>query len=140
MRSQINTIEMLKNHEGFRFEAYQCTEGVWTIGYGHTKNVLEGDEMTKIEAERVLFDDIVVAIADALDYFPHFMRLTHNRQAVLIDMSFNLGLPRLEEFKKLKEALFRGLYKVASEEMLDSTWANQVGVRAKRLAKLMEEG
>ena len=36
-------INLIKKFEGLRLEAYLCPAGVWTIGYGHTKGVKEGD-------------------------------------------------------------------------------------------------
>ena len=38
------------------------------------------------------------------------------------------------------KALAEKDYKRAAKEMLDSRWAEQVGERAKTLAKIMEEG
>ena len=38
------------------------------------------------------------------------------------------------------KALEEGDYKRASQEMLDSRWARQVGQRAEDLARMMEEG
>jgi lysozyme len=55
-------------------------------------------------------------------------------------MCFNLGYPRLSNFKKFLAAIQTGNWEEASEEMLDSKWAIQVGDRAKRLAKRMEKG
>lgn len=140
MNNQINTIKMIKSHEGYRDIAYQCSEGVWTIGFGHTKNVLPFDTCDLEIADAWFFDDLVQAIHDANLFFPHFMRLSHNRQAVLIDMSFNLGLTRLSEFKNLKKALTTGLYTVAAKEMKNSEWAKQVGKRADVLSHLMGVG
>lgn len=37
-------------NEGFRSKAYQDVVGVWTIGYGETKNVKPGDVITKERA------------------------------------------------------------------------------------------
>jgi len=42
-------LDLIKMSEGLTVgasnisEAYLCPAGVWTIGYGHTKNVKEGD-------------------------------------------------------------------------------------------------
>ena len=35
-------------------EAYQCPAGVWTIGYGHTKGVQQGDIWSQANADEML--------------------------------------------------------------------------------------
>ena len=62
------------------------------------------------------------------------------RQAVLLDMIFNLGMARLGYFKKMFRALSEGEYYKASIEMLDSLWASQVKRRAIKLAQMMKDG
>ena len=36
--------------EGLKLKAYRCPSGVLTIGYGHTKGVYEGMQITKEQA------------------------------------------------------------------------------------------
>jgi lysozyme len=55
-------------------------------------------------------------------------------------MCFNLGITRLKGFKKMLKACELKNYTLASQEMLTSLWARQVGNRAKNLAKIMEKG
>ena len=55
----------------------------------------------------------------------------------VINMAFQLGLPRLSKFKKFKEALDKQDYVSASIEMLDSRWAKQTPNRANELAETM---
>jgi GH24 family phage-related lysozyme (muramidase) len=43
--------DLIKHFEGCELEAYKCAAGVWTIGYGHTKDVQEGDVWNKEKAE-----------------------------------------------------------------------------------------
>ena len=58
MRTGNEGIELIKQFEGFRREAYPCPAGVWTIGYGHTQGVKAGDKITEMEAEHYLRYDI----------------------------------------------------------------------------------
>ena len=51
-------IELLKHFEGCELKAYQDSVGVWTIGYGHTKGIYEGLEITQNEAEKMLVDEL----------------------------------------------------------------------------------
>lgn len=134
--SQILT-EQLKRHEGIRNKPYKDTVGKLTIGIGRNLDDvgLSGDEI-----EYLLQNDIKRAIEDAKKAVKTFDSLTLSRQAVVANMVFNLGLSRFLGFKNTIAAIERGDYKKASEGMLASLWAKQVGKRATELAKLMEEG
>lgn len=136
-------IKQLKADEGLRLTPYQDTLGNWTIGYGH---LLENQhqDMTRIkwtleQAEQVLSNDVDTAIQNAKTFFPDFMRLPLNARLVLINMAFNLGLPKLRQFKRFKLALLNRDYVTAAAEMLQSLWAKQVPNRAKRLADQMRK-
>ena len=50
-------VDFIKSHEALRLKAYQDSKGVWTIGWGHTKNVHPGDEITRAQAEQFIRDD-----------------------------------------------------------------------------------
>jgi|TARA_R100000329_G_C7509652_1_gene179457 lysozyme len=45
---------LIKKFEGCELKAYRCPAGKLTIGYGHVKNVKEGDEWTQEKAEQML--------------------------------------------------------------------------------------
>ena len=66
--------------------------------------------------------------------------LDEARQMVCINMAFNLGMPRLNRFKKMWAAIHKGDYGTAALEMLDSKWADQVKGRALRLSNIMKTG
>jgi lysozyme len=81
----------------------------------------------------------VIAAGDARKFLGDtaFASLTIKRQAVLINMAFNLGINRLRTFKLFKQALLDGDYAEAKVQMLSSKWAGQVKGRAIRLADMM---
>ncbi len=58
MRASSTLIAAIKKFEGVRLTAYQDAKGVWTIGYGHTKDVKKGDQITQYQAEQFLRDDL----------------------------------------------------------------------------------
>jgi lysozyme len=62
------------------------------------------------------------------------------RQLILMDMAFNMGVPRLCKFKKMWGAIHDHKFDIASIEMLDSRWAKQVGSRAVKLSDAMKKG
>jgi len=128
--------KMLKRHEGYRQFPYNDTEGILTIGYGRN---LKDVGISVVEAEMLLDNDITKATRELLKHFPIY-KLTPARQDVLINMAFNLGINRLLGFRKMFEAFKNNDFNRASEEMLDSKWARQVGHRATELAKIMKEG
>ena len=51
-------IDLLKHFEGCELEAYQDSVGVWTIGYGHTKDVDPGMKITQELAEHMLKEEL----------------------------------------------------------------------------------
>lgn len=128
-------LDQLKRDEGRRPTPYQDTRGIWTVGYGHnlTTGALSEDAMSQILADDVLAADT------ACRTLPIWPRLSEARQGVLLNMAFNLGFAGLMQFRQMYVALEAGDYARAATEMLDSTWARQVGQRALRLAKQMTE-
>lgn len=131
----------LRRHEGCRLKPYKDTEGVWTIGYGHTgKDIHSATPAISMEqASKWLAEDITEAIAVAKTIAPVYRELDSVRKAVLINMAFNLGY-RLKGFKKFLAALEVRDYSRAALEMLDSKWARQVKGRATELSARMSSG
>jgi len=58
MNISVEGISLIKKFEGCELEAYQDSVGVWTIGYGHTKDVKEGDKINQDEAEHLLEEEM----------------------------------------------------------------------------------
>jgi lysozyme len=133
-------IQTLKRDEGAvkigdRHKVYRDSLNLETIGYGRLLSRGLSDE----EAEHLLENDVREAERLA-DRFPWFSNLDEVRQDVVTMMCFNLGYERLLGFHNLLAALSRSDWITASNEMLDSRWAVQVGVRANRLANIMRSG
>ncbi|MCH2037740.1 MAG: glycoside hydrolase family protein [Rickettsiales bacterium] len=135
MRSIVK--KQLKRHEGLRLKPYKCTADKLTIGYGRN---LDDVGITEKEADKLLDHDIDRSIDDTRALFPDFDELSEIRQAVLVNMMFNLGKTRLSKFVKMRDAIEDHDYNRAAKEMLDSKWADQVGNRAVELAELMRGG
>lgn len=59
MTSSDRGVELVAKYEGCRLEAYKCPAGVWTIGYGHTAGVKQGDTLpSKEKAKELLKEDL----------------------------------------------------------------------------------
>ena len=128
-------MDELIRDEGLRLKVYLDSEGIETIGVG--RKLRKG--LTRDEAMFLLDNDIRSVIQDAMT-FTWYEGLTEQRQRVILNMLFNLGLARFSGFKNTIRYLEMGDYEAASEEMLDSKWARQVGVRATRLSDMMRNG
>ena len=132
--------ETLKIDEGVKYEIYNDHLGYPTFGIGHL--VVESDEEhgkpvgTPISEERVnaVFDkDVAVMVDEAKKIFPNLDSLPEEAQQVIVNMTFNMGRPRLSQFKKFIASVNAGDWDKAAVEMMDSRWAKQVGARAERL-------
>jgi lysozyme len=87
-------------------------------------------------------NDYAVACANAAKVIGSetWRGLNAPRQAVLADMAFNIGAPRLEGFAKMLAAIRRSDWTGAAAELLDSAYAHQVGGRAVKNAKALKTG
>ena len=135
-----NLREQLKIDEGVKYEVYDDHLGYKTFGIGHL--VVAGDQEygasvgTPVSEERVnaVFDeDVQKYIDESKKVFPNLDDLPEEAQEVIVNMCFNMGAPRLSQFKKFIAGVNASDWDTAAVEMMDSRWANQVGVRAERL-------
>lgn len=81
--------DFVKQFEGRELKAYRCSAGVLTIGYGHTKGVKEGDEISPAEAEQLLVEDLA-AIADDLNRLVN-VPVSEGQYIALLSLAFNVG-------------------------------------------------
>ena len=88
----------------------------------------------------MLEEDFSKTLRDLNRAIPWWKDLPWTQRKGLCNMAFNLGLPRLKKFKKMLAALKKGDAKLAAKEALDSKWAEQVGIRATRIANLFRKG
>lgn len=58
MRLSKNGYKLLKQFEGCRLKAYKDIVGIWTIGYGFTKGVKEGDVTTQAQCDARLVEEL----------------------------------------------------------------------------------
>jgi len=121
--------------EGFRAKAYQDSVGVWTIGYGTNLRELTIDRST---AAQWLAHGLAMAEAEATHWI-WYPELSGPRQAVIVELIYNMGRPRVQGFVRMIAAIEQGDFVKAAAELLDSKWARQVGpARSQRLAKQLQ--
>jgi len=91
---------LTEKFEGCKLAAYQDQKGVWTIGYGHTAGVKEGDTCMQSQAAQWLMQDIEIAL-DAVNRLVT-TDLTQPEFNSLVDFCFNLGAGNFESSTLLK--------------------------------------
>ncbi len=123
--------------EGLRLLPYVDTTGNITIGVGRN---LTRNGITQKEAMILLEDDINTIKSLATRQWPWISTLSEPRKAVLFNMAFNMGVGGLITFIHFLDYVKEGMYDKASQAMLQSLWAKQVGERATRLSQQMESG
>ena len=139
--------ELLIAHEGVRLKPYddatgkQLRKGVKikgkiTIGVGRN---LSDRGISQDELSYLLATDIEIAKKDAAT-FDYFEDLNEPRQAVIISMCFNLGLPGWRKFKRTHAAIRKKQWELSSVELLASRFAEQTGDRALHLAEILRTG
>ena len=133
--------EQLKIDEGVRYEVYDDHLGYKTFGIGHLVKATDeeygwpvGTPVSEKRVNSVFDEDVETYIAETEKVFGNLEDMPQEVQQVLVNMCFNMGAPRLSQFKKFIKAIHDEDWKTASVEMLDSRWANQVGDRANRLS------
>ncbi len=113
----------------------------WTIGVGHTgPEVKPGTVWTDQQVDAALAADIAHVEAQLDQAVPWWRDLSPERQDVLVQMGFQLGVRGLLAFHRTLAAIRSGDYEGAASGLLASLWARQTPNRAHRLAELMRTG
>ena len=143
-----NVFHQLMIDEGVEYKIYLDHLGYPTFGIGHL--VLESDPEhgkdvgTSVSTERVedAFEkDLDTAISECKVLYGEStwnMDFPCEVQEILVNMMFNMGRPRLSQFKNFTKALEEQDWKKAAVEGRDSRWHKQVYNRAERLMVRME--
>ena len=89
MKTSAEGKALIKKFEGCELESYLCPAGVWTVGYGTTKNVVEGMTITQDMAEEMLDKDLLEfeEYVDKLVEVP----LDQSQYDALVAWTYNLG-------------------------------------------------
>ena len=140
-------LALLRQLEGLCLTAYQDTVGVWTIGYGHnlqahgyTAADAAKQVWTREQSETALQLDASQALNDVLSHWSWAKDLDDVRQAVLVDMVFQMGVGKVSRFVDTLPAIESGHYANASTLILKSTWAHQTHQRCATLSAMMSTG
>jgi lysozyme len=93
-------IRLIKQFEGLRLEAYLDAKNIWTIGYGHTGDVTQGEKIDHVEAGYLLLKDL----AFAERYVNNLVKppINQNQFDALVSFVYNVGGPAFEGSHVLK--------------------------------------
>jgi len=151
-------LDKLIEHEGMVLTVYQDTLGIDTIGIGRNLKdrgispeelaymdipnmaIVYTEGISEADARYLAMNDIKIVENELSQVHKCVDNLDAVRQLILMDMAFNMGVPRLCKFKKMWNAIHEGNFDAASLEMMDSRWARQVGSRARKLSDAMKSG
>ncbi len=129
------TEDALVRDEALRLKPYRDSVGKLTIGIGRN---LDDVGISEAEARVLLSNDLSKVRAQLAEHLPWIKTLSAARQSVFENMAFNMGMVGLLRFNVTLAFAQAGNFDAAAEAMLQSTWANQVGDRAKRLSQQMK--
>jgi lysozyme len=89
MKLSQNGLTLLKQLEGLKLSAYLDTNGIWTIGYGHTVDVKKGMVINEIQAETYLKSDV----RQSENYVNMLVKkpLNQNQFDALVIFAYNIG-------------------------------------------------
>ena len=107
-------IDLIKHFEGCELESYRCSANVLTIGYGTTKNVVEGMKISQHQAEELLAKDLEEFeeyVEDLID-----VKLEQHQFDALVAWTYNLGPTNLKT-STLRKVLNKGAYDDVPEQM-----------------------
>lgn len=149
-------VDRVIDHEGLEPKVYKDSKGIPTIGVGFNLNRTDSNDLlksvganpSKIKSGKEALNDKQIrkllkytlkeAKDDVNSLVKNFTSLPKSVQGVLIEMTFNLGLRGLSQFKKFLQYVEKKQWDKASKEMLNSYWSKQVGQRAVKLSNIIK--
>jgi lysozyme len=112
-RSIARATEIIARFEKCKLEAYDDGGGVWTIGYGHTKGVKQGDRINHMQAIEFLHEDMDGAVSDVNRYV--IAPLSPSMFEALVSLVFNIGATEFADSTILKLVNSRQYHLAACE-------------------------
>lgn len=133
--------------EGDRLVAYLDSRSILTVGRGHNciarpvDGVTQaGDTITPEQDDALFAADVADACAQLDTHLPWWRNLDDDRQNVMLDLCFNMGIGTLITFHNTLGMVKSGDYDGAANGMAHSLWASQVKSRATFLEDAMRTG
>ena len=135
----------LEYDEGCKYEVYLDHLDLPTFGIGHLVTIDDpeydqpvGTVVSEERVQEVFEKDVQVTIDECKILYENWDDFPEEVQLICANMMFNMGRPRLSQFKMMKAALDAGDWSEAALQMADSKWYTQVPNRAGRLCERMK--
>ncbi|WP_228015419.1 lysozyme [Leptolyngbya ectocarpi] len=106
-------VNLIKSFEGLRLKAYQDAVGVWTIGYGTTRGVKPGQEISQAQAEALLKTDLARFERDVSQAVR--VPINDNQFAAIVSFTYNVGSGAMRSSTLLRKLNRRDIYGAANE-------------------------
>lgn len=129
--------QILIKHHGIRTHPYEDDSGVLSIGVGRN---LDSKGLSLSEVDQLLTNDIQTSEAELSKSFDWFDRLNTPRRHALTTMHYTIGMKSLLKLRKTLSFMSQNLFLEASEEMLDTKWADQEGQIALDISTMIKTG
>lgn len=139
---KVSASKLIAQFEGLRLKAYKDTGGIWTIGYGSTKDpytgisVKESDVISKETALDWLNKDIgqrQIAIRKLLK-----VPVTGNQLAALTSLAYNIGLGAFQRSTLLRLLNQKAPIKDVADQFLRWNKVNNVEVKGLTNRRILE--
>lgn len=108
-------LKLLKSFEGCKLEAYQDQKGVWTIGWGCTRDVVEGLTIDQAEADFRLMNDVRSVSGRVMSLVK--APITDNQFTAMVCFAYNVGTGALRD-SMLLQLVNAKRYQEAAEEFM----------------------
>ena len=125
---------------GFNLESSDAKAKVSALGLSYEKVKSGKEQISKEQIDLLMQDSINRAVRDAVAVVPGFDELNKDRQIVLIDLAYNLGRTGLRGFSKMLKAIASKDWNRAADELQNSRWYVQTGIRARRNVNVIRMG
>ena len=124
----------LIQEEGKKHFPYTCSANKLTIGVGRN---IQARGISDITIDQMLEEDIDICLGELRQNLSWFDNAPSGIQDVLIDLAFNMGVPKLMTYVKTLELLRTSQYDKAADELLRSRYAATLPQRSGRNAKMI---
>lgn len=141
----MNLAQLIERHEGRSPFMYKDTLGFETIAVGFLVDRRRSPGLPPHIIDALRDWSIAGAEEELHKALPWTLKLDPVRHAVLVDMTFNLGIEPFDHDGFKDWPIFvgqvqRGEYEAAKKNMLSTLWAKQVGHRAVEDAEMLVTG
>ena len=111
--------KQLELHSGRHPKIHHDPEGYRIIGVGHK---IDGKPLPDAVIDLLFQLDLEDAKEDVRILFPNFRELSSPRQAVLIDLAFDLGREALASFKNFRKSVSQKSWNWGAGELKGTRW------------------